>query len=263
MTSPTSAVRSPSPSRSRFATAASRRREQQIAQVVGGQPIEFLGHPPIETAQPCFDVRRRYPELGCRQGRGERRVGVAIDHHRIGRMRDKELLDRRQHPGGLLRVAARSHAEIGRGLGQSPARRRRPRTSRRRSAAQCAPRGARAPGRWPDARAMSRAIGASLTNCGRAPTTLTMRTDSPVEPLDRRHDVLELLRRAAPDRSAPRPSRAPRARPRGSHLRGRPGRRSTSAGAAGRDSRSRCRCWPRSGARAGDHGRGTRITYWL
>ena len=59
-------------------------REQQVRQVIGDDAIDLLRHPAIEAAQPGLDVRERDVELGRRQRRGQRRVGVAVDEHGVG-----------------------------------------------------------------------------------------------------------------------------------------------------------------------------------
>ena len=84
MTSPTSSTPRVMPSAARFSTAVSDGQKQEPREAVGDDPVDLLGHAHVEGAQAGLDVRQRHAELGRDEGSGERRVGVAVDEHRVG-----------------------------------------------------------------------------------------------------------------------------------------------------------------------------------
>jgi hypothetical protein len=88
--------------------------EQQVADGVGHQPVDLLGHRPVEGAQPRLDVRHRDRQLHRREGAGHRAVDVAHHHHAAGprRAAQQVLLEGRQHLRGLRAVRARPRVEV-------------------------------------------------------------------------------------------------------------------------------------------------------
>ena len=87
------------------------RGEQVVADPVGDDPVDLLGHRPVAAAQARLHVRQRDPELGGDQGAGQRRVDVADHDHHVGGQVGGERLEGRHHPAGLHRVGARARAE--------------------------------------------------------------------------------------------------------------------------------------------------------
>ncbi len=96
-----------------------RRGEAPPAEVIGHHPVDLLGHRPVEAAQAGFHVGQRQAQLGRRQGAGEGRVGVAVDHHRVGRRGGQQGFQRLEHAAGLLAVPAPADAEAVLRLGQA------------------------------------------------------------------------------------------------------------------------------------------------
>ena len=124
-----------------------RRREEPARQVVGDDPVDLLGHPPIEAAQAGLDVRDGQPELGGDQRAGQRRVRVAVDQDGVrptigrGSARGRPASPRSARHACRRRRPARDPAPPGPALDRSC------RPARRRSAGRCrrgSPRAARA-----------------------------------------------------------------------------------------------------------------------
>ena len=60
------------------------RAEQHVGHVVGEHAVALLAHHAVERPQAGLDVRERDARARRREGRGERRVGVPVDEHRVG-----------------------------------------------------------------------------------------------------------------------------------------------------------------------------------
>jgi hypothetical protein len=83
-------------------------REEELAQAVGDDPVDLLGHRAVEGAQAGLDVRGRDEGFGGYERRRHRRVDVAVEHHEVGRFRGQQRLEARHHLGGLRGVGARA-----------------------------------------------------------------------------------------------------------------------------------------------------------
>ena len=82
--------------------------EEVVGEPVGDDPVDLLGHRAVEAAQPRLDVGERHQRLGGDQRSGQGRVDVAGDDHQVGPLGLDQRLEALDHPGGLLRVGARS-----------------------------------------------------------------------------------------------------------------------------------------------------------
>ncbi len=60
------------------------RAEQHVGHVVGEHAVALLAHHAVERPEAGLDVRERDAHARRREGRGERRVGVPVDEHRVG-----------------------------------------------------------------------------------------------------------------------------------------------------------------------------------
>jgi hypothetical protein len=89
-----------------------RRAQQQIAEVVGEHAVELLRHAVVERAHAGLDVNDRHARLGRRQAARERRVGVAVHEHGVRRELAEQRLERSQHAGRLLAVAAAADRKL-------------------------------------------------------------------------------------------------------------------------------------------------------
>jgi hypothetical protein len=87
------------------------RAEQQVADGVGEDAVDLLGHRPIEAAQARLDVDERDPELRSHQTARDRAVHVANDHHGAGIAVACHGLERLHDLGGLHGGAA-AHAQV-------------------------------------------------------------------------------------------------------------------------------------------------------
>ena len=88
-----------------------RRHEQPPREMVGHDPVDLLGHAPVEASEPRLDVRDRDAQLGRRQRPDQRGVRVAVHEHGVRPFRDQDRLQALQHPGRLLRVRATADAQ--------------------------------------------------------------------------------------------------------------------------------------------------------
>ena len=70
----------------------------------------------VEAAQARLDVGEGQVQLRRREGRGERRVGVAVGQHEVRLALEHRRLERLQHARGLAAVAAGTDAEVEVGL---------------------------------------------------------------------------------------------------------------------------------------------------
>ena len=99
------------------------RRQQHVGQVVGDDAVPLLRHAPVERAQSRLHVRQPRAaaigerELGGEDGRGQRRVRVAVDQHAIGRVLEHDGLQSDQHVAGHGPVGAAADLEVDVGLG--------------------------------------------------------------------------------------------------------------------------------------------------
>ena len=150
---PTKCMRSSAmPSARRFSTASSLCRKSSSEKLVGDDPVDLLGHRPVEAAQAGLDVGDRDPHLRRGQRRRQGRVDVAGDDDQVGPLVGEHRLEPLHHPRRLLRRGCPSRP---RACGRARARRaprRRPPTSAGRSAGRCGrsvwrPSGRRAPQR--------------------------------------------------------------------------------------------------------------------
>ena len=86
--------------------------EQQVADVVGDDAVELLGHRAVERAHPGLDVRDGDPQLRrCERAR-ERRVRVAVDEHRVGLLGAQQIAERGEHARRLLGVRAAAELQL-------------------------------------------------------------------------------------------------------------------------------------------------------
>ena len=78
-------------------------------EAVGDDAVDLLGHAHVERAQPGLDVRERARcSLAAASAAGERRVGVAVDEHRVGPPIEDGALDADQHRAPSARRASPS-----------------------------------------------------------------------------------------------------------------------------------------------------------
>ena len=59
------------------------RGETQVGRVIDEDPVQLLGHPAIEAAQPCFDMQARDIAGSRGQRTGQRGVRIALHHHEV------------------------------------------------------------------------------------------------------------------------------------------------------------------------------------
>ena len=92
--------------------------EEERGEGVDQDPVQLLGHRPVERAKPGLHVRHRDAQLGRRQGACQRRVGVPVDEDGVGSLRQDRLLDAGQHAARLLRMRSRADLEPVLGIAQ-------------------------------------------------------------------------------------------------------------------------------------------------
>jgi hypothetical protein len=80
--------------------------------MIGQDPIDLLGHAPVERTHACFDVGDGNVQLRRRKRAGQRRVGVAVDQHPRRPLLGEDPLDRLQHATGHGGVAESADAEM-------------------------------------------------------------------------------------------------------------------------------------------------------
>ena len=85
--------------------------EEMLGEDIGDDPVDLLGHRPIEAPQPRLYVGNGDQRLRRCQRRGERRVDVAGDEDQIGFLLGEYGLQPLHHQGGLLGVAAGADLE--------------------------------------------------------------------------------------------------------------------------------------------------------
>ncbi len=82
-----------------------------IAELVGDDPVDLLGHRAVKAAQPGLDVRERNPELHRDQHDGQRGVHIAGHDHEVGALGLEHRLDALHHACGLHGMGARTDTE--------------------------------------------------------------------------------------------------------------------------------------------------------
>ena len=82
-------------------------------------PVQLLRHRAVERAHARLDVHHRQARLRAREPAGERRVGIAVDEHRVWRELVDERLDRGEHARGLRAVRAARDPQFVVGLRES------------------------------------------------------------------------------------------------------------------------------------------------
>ncbi len=73
--------------------------------MVRKNPVDLLGHGPVEGPQAGLYVADANVQLGGGQRAGEHRVRVTLDVDQAGRFLRQYVLDARQHLSGLAAVA--------------------------------------------------------------------------------------------------------------------------------------------------------------
>ena len=86
--------------------------QQQVGGVVGQDPVDLLGHGPVEGPQARLQVRDGHMELDCRQGPGQRGVRVPVDQDPVGTVGLDGLVHGREHRSGLHAVRSRADPEV-------------------------------------------------------------------------------------------------------------------------------------------------------
>ena len=109
----------PVPSASRFSSASAEGVKCQVASRSVTIRLTSLAERRPVGAQPGLDVADRNAGLRGRQRRRHRRVRVAVDERRVGPEIVEAALHADEDLGGLLRVRARTDAEVHVGLGQA------------------------------------------------------------------------------------------------------------------------------------------------
>ena len=121
-------------------------RQQQVRERVADDAVDLLRHRAVEGAHAGLDVGQRDLRLGRDERAAQRRVGVAVDEHRVGRGASSDRLERSRCARSAARGCRRRPRGGGRAAAARAPRRRRPR-ARGRSAGRCgrgSRRGARA-----------------------------------------------------------------------------------------------------------------------
>ena len=93
-------------------SAALLRDEQEVRDGVRQEPVDLLGHTPVEGTEPGLDVGDGDVKLHRREGGGQRGVHVAHDQHEVGQRGVQDRLEAAHDLGGLDRVRARADAEV-------------------------------------------------------------------------------------------------------------------------------------------------------
>ena len=103
MRSPTSSTPSMTPSARRLVTAVGVGTKRQAERWSHDDPVDLLGHRPVERPKPRLDVGDGDRQLRRRERSGQRGVRVAVDEHRIRPLAPEDGFDAGQHATGLLR----------------------------------------------------------------------------------------------------------------------------------------------------------------
>src|SRR5439155_3263170 len=85
-----------------------------VREVVRHNTIDLLGHTPVKTAQPGFDVGDRHGELRSSQSAGQGGVRVAADQEPVRPFAQHQLFDSPEHGAGLasMRTGADSKVDV-------------------------------------------------------------------------------------------------------------------------------------------------------
>ncbi len=94
-------------------------RKKEVGGVVDENPVDLLGHGPVEAAQAGLDVDDGDAELRSGEGAGEGAVGIAEDDDGAGGVREQVGLDAFEGTGGHCRVGTGADAEVAMGLGDA------------------------------------------------------------------------------------------------------------------------------------------------
>ena len=94
------------------AIAVFRRREEQVGQLIGHQPVDFFRHRPVARSEPRLDVRDRDEELRADERGGGSRVDVAVDDHQIRLAVEDDRLEAHHDLRRLGGVGAGADREI-------------------------------------------------------------------------------------------------------------------------------------------------------
>ena len=86
--------------------------QQQVGGVIGQDPVDLLGHGPIEGAQARLQVGDGHVELDGGQRPGQRGVRVPVDQDPVGAMGLDGLVHGREHRAGLHPVRPRADPEV-------------------------------------------------------------------------------------------------------------------------------------------------------
>ena len=92
--------------------------EEKVADGVGEDAIDLLGHRPISAPQPRLDVRQRDPALCGHQSAGDRAVHVPEHQDDVGPELQRRRFEGLHDLGGLRGVAPRAHSQVHGGPGQ-------------------------------------------------------------------------------------------------------------------------------------------------
>ena len=102
---PTNRIRrSSTPSARRLSLGLGRVQEEQLGEVVGDDPVDLLGHRPVEAAQAGLDVGDRDPELRRAERRSQGRVDVAGNEDQVGALGAQDRLEPLEHPARSARA---------------------------------------------------------------------------------------------------------------------------------------------------------------
>jgi hypothetical protein len=93
--------------------------EEDVRQGVGDDPVDLLGHLPVEGAQPSLHVRGRHVQLGADEDRGQRRVDVAVDDDQRRPLLRHHVLQPDQQGRRLAGVRAGTDGQVGDRLGET------------------------------------------------------------------------------------------------------------------------------------------------
>ena len=99
--------------------AAGLRREKQIREVVGHDPVDFLGHRPVARAQAGLDVSHRNAALRRHQRTRDGGVHIARDHDEIGATLFADLVKTHHDLSCLPRLVVGADLEVNIGQGHA------------------------------------------------------------------------------------------------------------------------------------------------
>ncbi len=86
--------------------------EQELGEPVNQDPVDLLGHAPVETPQARLDVRHRHVQLGRGESCGQGRVGIPVDESPVGADLLDRLLELHEHVRGLPGVRSGTDPEV-------------------------------------------------------------------------------------------------------------------------------------------------------